>query len=191
MVRPNLTELVLIIETNHPLLRDPSHLQDIIKHQAARPPFKITLHTFDDTISHHAIDFKNIRDIDLSPIGSNTGDNTNTPILHTAIMDTLKVIIHRHQHICSCRLPENTIILIYTTTTTTAPVTLPEQPFHNYLISPSPLDIHPCTHIPYKTYSPDTINNIINDIRNTSIPILHDLVTPAPQNKKTNTLPPP
>lgn len=143
MSRNNLTELVLIIEKNNPITQDPKLLQDLLKYQSSIPKLKLTLHVFDDKINYHAIDFKNIKDINLSPLNNN--NKCSSSLVYEAITDTVKKVNHRNSNICTCRMPERIICIIIVNNAPINPEQTVEMPYHPWtsiVIKPSVLNLN-------------------------------------------------
>lgn len=143
MSRNDLTELVLIVEKNNPITQDPKLLQDLLKYQSSIPKLKLTLHVFDDKINYHAIDFKNIKDINLSPL--NINNECTSSLVYEAIIDTVKKVNHRNSNICTCRMPERIICVIIVNNApidTEKTVEMPYHPWTSIVIKPQTIDLN-------------------------------------------------
>lgn len=111
MARKGLTELVIIIEKNNHITVDPSFMREMLKYQTIlKNKIKLTLYPFHNNMGYMAIDFKNFRDIDLSPLNNN--DPTFETCLGDSVNKCLELVKHRHDHTCKCRTPELTFVLI-------------------------------------------------------------------------------
>lgn len=111
MARKGLTELIIIVEKNNPITKDPSFMREMLKYQAIlKNKIKLTLYPFHNNMGYMAVDFKNFRDIDLSPLNCN--DPTFESCLGDAVNKCLEMVTYRHEHTCKCRTPELTFVLI-------------------------------------------------------------------------------
>jgi len=128
MARKGLTEFAIIVEKNNHITKDSNLLREFLRSQTHLPnKIKLTLYPFHNEFGYLAIDFKNYRDIDLSPL--NNTDPTFTTCLHKSIDLCIEQILYRHEHICPCRIPEQTYILIIAETSPTSGynITLPDN----------------------------------------------------------------
>lgn len=188
MSRNNLTELVLIIEKNNPITHDPKLLQDFLKYQSSIPKMKLTLHVFDNTLNYHAIDFKNIRDINLAPL--NKPEQHTSSLVYEAITSTIDKVNARNASICTCRMPERviSITIVNTPPSNSNKVEMPFHPWTNIIIKPinMSLDVENADYINYcmdgavSIHSPEQIitnlNKVILDIRQTPPVTLPDKI---------------
>lgn len=123
MSRKGLTELAIIVEKNNHITKNAGLLKEMLRKQAMfRNKIKITLFPFQNDYGFISADFKNLRDLDLDSI--NNDDISFTTCLHKSIELCIEQILYRYDHICKCRIPEQTYILIIAETSPLSPYNL-------------------------------------------------------------------